>query len=316
MFSYFKKVDNGRMKNVLVTGATGFIGQRLVKALELKVGKPRVLSRVAHANCDTVICDLRTDRIPKAAIANIDTVFHLAGISHDTRAGDKDSDLYYKVNVDATTQLVELAHDSQVKRFVFVSSVKAGGLGITGQCLTETDQGEPDGVYGKTKREAELKLLAVGRNSPMKVSVIRPSLVYGPMVKGNLKVMSSAIRKGWFPPLPETGNRRSLIHVDDVVSALLMVAVDNRANGEIFIATDGDHYSARDIYKAMCKSHGKELPSFTTPLFLFDAIASINPSYRDKIDKILGDACYSSEKLQRLGFEAKLKLKDMNETFF
>ena len=105
--------------------------------------------------------------------------------------------------------------------------------------MTEEDQGEPEGIYGKTKREAELILLEIGRQSGMQVSIVRPSLVYGQGVKGNLRLMLSWIEKGWFPPLPEVNNRRSMIHVDDLVRALLLVAGDDRANGEIYIATDG-----------------------------------------------------------------------------
>ena len=107
--------------------------------------------------------------------------------------------------------------------------------------MTEEDQGEPEGIYGKTKREAELKLLEIGRQSDMQVMIVRPSLVSGPGVKGNLALMQRGIEQGWFPPLPETGNRRSMIHVVDLVEALLLVAKDRRANGGIFTATDGCH---------------------------------------------------------------------------
>lgn len=90
-----------------------------------------------------------------------------------------------------------------------MSSVKAGGTAIAGQCMTEKIQGEPERIYGSTERKAELKLLEVGRQSGMQFSIVRPSLVYGPGVKCNLRMMLSGIDKGWFPPLPETGNRRS-----------------------------------------------------------------------------------------------------------
>ena len=130
--------------------------------------------------------------------------------------------------------------------------MKAGGKAVSGQCINESDQDEPEGIYGKSKREAEIKLLKIGKESGMHVSIIRPSLVYGPNVKGNLQLMLSGIKKGWFPPLPEIGNKRSMIHVDDLVRAILLVATDERANGEIFIATDSMPYSSREIYNTMC----------------------------------------------------------------
>jgi UDP-glucose 4-epimerase len=86
----------------------------------------------------------------------------------------------------------------------------------------------------------------------MNVSIVHPSLVYGPDVKGNLCMMMSAIEKGWSPPLPEIKNLRSMKHVDDLVRVLLLVAQVERANGEIFIATDGNPYSSRKIYDTMC----------------------------------------------------------------
>ena len=62
------------------------------------------------------------------------------------------------------------------------------------------------GVYGQTKREAELKLFEIARQSSMRVSIVRPSLVYGVNVKGNLALMLRGVEQGWFPPLPETSN--------------------------------------------------------------------------------------------------------------
>ena len=205
---------------------------------------------------------------------------------------------------------------SGVKRFVFVSSVKAGGPPLSEHCASEVDQSDPEGIYGKSKREAELKLLKIGKESGMHVSIIRPSLVYGPNTKGNLQLMLSGIARGWFPPLPETGNRRSMIHVDDLVRAILLVANEDRANGEIFIATDGAPHSSREIYNAMCSVVGRTIPKWNLPKVLFNIASLISPRIKYKINKLLGDECYSSAKLEALGFKAQRTLKDMNETDF
>jgi len=298
-----------------VSGGTGFVGQRLVVALQQKQAYVRLLSR-SKQNRDTIICDLKVDHIPNDALIGVDTVFHLAGFAHDMRDASKIADLYYKVNVSATVQLANLAVESGVKRFVFVSSVKAGGNPPLGTRANEKDQKNTEDVYGKTKREAELALLKIGKESGMHVSIIRPSLVYGPNVKGNLKLMLSGIKKGWFPPLPETGNKRSMIHVDDLVLAILLVADDDRANGEIFIATDGTPHSSRDIYNAMCSVLDKSIPKWSVPKILFDIASLVSPRVKYKINKLLGDECYSSDKLEALGFKAKKWLKDMNETDF
>ena len=297
----------------LITGATGFIGRRLISAVD---GEIRVLSRVAHSDLETVICDLQSSVISDNTLDNIDTVFHLAGFAHDMRDPSKIVDLYYKINVSATVQLAELAVKSGVKRFVFVSSIKAGGISTPKKCINENDQIDPEGIYGKTKREAELRLLKIGKESGMHISIIRPSLVYGPDVKGNLKSMLLGVEKGWFPPLPETGNKRSMIHVDDLVRAILLVAGDDRANGEIFIATDGAPHSSREIYNAMCTVLDKSIPKWSMPKTLFDIASLVSSQIKYKINKLLGDECYSSAKLEALGFKAKKSLKDMNETDF
>jgi UDP-glucose 4-epimerase len=300
-----------------ISGGTGFVGRRLTVALQQKQVDVRLLSRgKKNKNKNTIECDLQTESIPNDALIGVDTIFHLAGFSHDMRDPGNIKDLYYKVNVDATIKLAKLAVRSGVMKFIFVSTVKAGGSLNSGVCASEKDQGEPEGVYGKTKREAELRLLEIGKNSSMQVSIIRPSLVYGPNVKGNLKSMLSGIKSGWFPPLPETNNKRSMIHVDDLVQAILLVSNDDRANGEIFIVTDGRAYSSRDIYNTMRSSTGKSILKWHVPKFLFDTVSLISPRIKYRVDKLLGNECYSSKKLELFGFKAQKTLKDINETNF
>jgi UDP-glucose 4-epimerase len=300
----------------LITGSTGFLGKRLVGLLSSSKCNIRLISRKVNSEFETVVCNLGVDKIPLSALESIDTVFHLAGVTHDLYNASSNEENYYSVNVNATIDLAQASADSGVKSFVFVSSSKAGGRASSGDCASEIDQTEPEGIYGKTKREAELKLLEIGKSSDMHVSIIRPALIYGPDMKGNLRLMLSSINKGLFPPLPETENRRSMIHVDDVVEAIIIIAEDYRAKGEIFIATDGEHYSSRDIYKSMCSILGKSIPNWSVPENLFYMVAKISPQMKYKIDKLLGDECYSSKKLSSLGFVAKRRLKEMNETAF
>ncbi|MBT7408917.1 MAG: NAD-dependent epimerase/dehydratase family protein [Methylococcales bacterium] len=300
---------------ILVTGSTGFIGQRLVNCLKQSGAGIKVLSRHQQESYDTIVCDLQKESVPDNALSGIEKIYHLAGFAHNLRDANKIEHLYQAVNVDATVKLAELAVHSGVKQFVFVSSVKAGASTVVKSCIGE-EQGDPEGIYGKTKREAELKLLEIGRQSDMHISIVRPALVYGPNVKGNLRLMLSGIKKGWFPPLPETGNIRSMIHVDDLVRVLLFVIDNDKTNGEIFIATDGKSYSAHDIYEAICCVVGKSIPKWSVPKQLFDIIAMMGSRMKYKIDKLFGDEHYSSAKLESLGFKAQKTLKDINETSF
>ena len=301
------------MIKVFVTGASGFVGQKLVSAIDTKKNSLRVLSRGNLSGIETVVCDLQSKDMPDDALKGINTVFHLAGIAHDSTKQDSQ---YYIVNVRATVKLAELAAVSGVERFVFVSSVKAGGNLLTGSCMTESDQAKPEGIYGRTKREAELKLLEIGRQSGMHVSIVRSSLVYGPSMKGNLHAMLLGIEKGWFPPLPMIENRRSMVHVDDLVRAILLVAKDDRANGEIFIVTDGVPHSSREIYEIMCKLLGRSIPKWYVPKFIFNFVAFFSLSLRQKVNKLFEDDYYSSEKIQSIGFKPQRSLKEMNETSF
>ena len=301
----------------LITGASGFIGERLVNALQSHSASIRLLSRNKIPGYETIVCDLQSESIPDNALTGVNTVFHLAGFAHDIdKSNSKFNNLYQTINLDATLRLANLASISGVKKFVFISSVKAGGNALPGRCMDESDQSEPDGIYGKTKREAEINLLEIGSKSEMNITILRPSLVYGPGVKGNLHLMLSAIERGWFPPLPEIGNRRSMVHVDDLVRAIMLVAKDDRAIGEIFIVTDGDSYSSREIYETMCTVIGKPSPRWSVPKFLLKLASILSFPRRNALAKILGDECYSSKKLRSIGFKAQRSLGEMNETYF
>jgi len=306
---------NTEKKVIAITGASGFVGSKLLLALSNHNLRLLVRSLDNKINHEQIECDFETDNIPNDFFSGVSVVFHLAGFAHDMRDATKIEHLYRRVNVDSTVELAKLAVKSGVKSFVFVSSVKAARGLASVKCTSELDQEEPEGIYGKTKREAELRLLEIGRESSMHVSIIRPSPVYGPYVKGNLALMLSGIKKGWFPPLPETCNKISMIHVDDLVRAILLVSEDQRANGEIFIVTDGNPYSSREIYNAMCNEVGKSIPKWSVPKLIFDIASLINPNIKYKIDKLLGNECYSSEKLEKLGFCPQRKLSEMNKTF-
>jgi nucleoside-diphosphate-sugar epimerase len=148
----------------------------------------------------------------------------------------------------------------------------------------------------------------------MDVSIIRPALVYGPGMKGNLRAMLSWIDKGWFPALPENGNRRSMVHLDDLVNAIRFICDCNKSNGKVFIVTDGNTYSSYEIYNTMCHILNKPVPKLRVPVFIFNIFSLFNKDIKYKVKKLLGSECYSSEKIEALGFVAKKSLRDMNIT--
>ena len=162
----------------LVTGATGFIGSQLIKTLENNGYSLRIISRKNNSDYDTVICDLGNDQIPESALDSIDIVFHLAGYSHDLASNPIKDKIYHDLNVKATVDLIKIAAKKRVRKFIYISSVKAGGIVDKSKCMTENDQGTPNDIYGATKREAEIEILRIGKSHDIDVSIIRPALVY------------------------------------------------------------------------------------------------------------------------------------------
>jgi nucleoside-diphosphate-sugar epimerase len=311
------------IKQCLLTGSSGFVGQRLRARLQQLQLKTRLLQRKATAlmsSEELQLWDFGATELPEGVLGGVDVLFHLAGVAHDVRNDKTEVDTYRTINVLATKKLAEQAVRENVRRIVFVSSTKAGGTPLAGRCATEIDQYEPEGIYGKTKREAELALLEIADKTDLQVSIVRPTLVYGPGLKGNLLLMLDAIARGHFPPLPPTDNRRSMIHIDDLVELLLLVAEIPEASGEIFIAADGQNYTSRQIYEIMCSGLGKKIPGWYMPKSLFIVLAHFGDqagklmnfpfdSYR--LQKLLGDECYSAEKMhQKLGFSATRNLAD------
>lgn len=112
------------MLNVLVTGATGFVGQHLIEYLKLDGYNIKAISRKLIPSVDTVICDFLKDDIPDDALKGIDIVFHLAGYAHDLKSESGIEQTYQKINVNVTADLLSLSVKHNVKKFIFVSSVK------------------------------------------------------------------------------------------------------------------------------------------------------------------------------------------------
>jgi len=309
-------------RKVLVTGATGFVGTHLCKSLaknniELKI---IVRTQLTEFNGEQIICDLSCDTVNKDIFSDIDVVYHLAGYAHDLKEGKDAADKYQKINVTATQDLAKKAAIAGVNKFIFISSIKAGGTPHNKECADEEYPGQPDGIYGESKRQAELLLLELGVSSEMEIVILRPALVYGNGVKGNLQMMLNGIKKGWFPALPKIDNIRSMVCVEDLVFVIMLVSASNEANGEIFIVTDSHKYSSREIYDEMRRALGKKPTRVFFPQFIFCLLAKIGdgigkiikfPFDSHRYKKLLGDECYDSSKIEeKLGFKASKKLSD------
>lgn len=285
----------------VVTGASGFIGRRLCAALHTDAYVVAIAGRgldPAKRNGpwnEIAACDLSRnnagDPAPARWFEGAEVVFHLAGRAHAVAERKSDIAAYTRVNVDGTRRVVEWARAAGVRRFVFASSVKAMG------------EGDGDGAlspYGQSKRDAEEIVLQGGLPEPV---VLRLSLVYGPGVEGNLGGMLRAVRSYRFPPPPPVPNRRAMVHVDDVVRALIAAAESPRAVGRTIVIGDGVEYSTRELYDAMNAALGRPSPSWSLPgpcwralALAGDAIGAITrrraPFDSDAYRKLFGSAWY------------------------
>ena len=307
-------------KHIGVTGASGFIGRQLCIALKAQGAHVYALGRQRmDGPWDGFVQVDLTQVVPDGVLENIDIVFHLAGKAHALSETRQDEDEYFRINVEGTRRLLEGVKKAGVRRFVFFSSIKAMGEGGE-ECLDESVPCHPETPYGKSKLEAEGLVLQGGYVS--EPVVLRLSMVYGSTRKGNLPRMIEAIVKGRFPPLPEVGNRRSMVHVDDVVQAGILAAEREGAIGQTYIVTDGEAYSTRQIYVMICEALHKSVPVWSIPSFVLSLIAKLGDVIgllrgrrfsfdSDALEKLVGSACYSSAKLERdLQFRAKHNLSD------
>ena len=302
----------------LVSGATGFIGRALCRRLQQEGIRVRALSRSAVVGSDpwdeAVTADL-TEPLPPGIMTDIDCVFHLASKVHAFDEISEDPDEFERLNVDGTRRLIEAARRSGVERFVLFSSVKAMGEGTTRE-IDESEPPRPKTAYGRSKLAAEDLVREFSRGG-RHGSILRLPLVYGVGNKGNLHRMIAAIDRGRFPPLPETGNRRSIVHVGNVVDAALLAAARPEARGETFIVTDGRDYSTRELYEAICLGLGRTVPSWTMPLSVLRAAGRagdlvgrlLGRRFRvdsDAVEKLVESASYSSAKITRaLGYRPR-----------
>lgn len=310
------------MKRVLVTGASGFIGRELCRKLVEQGCEVRGLSSREQSvrGVEMRRADVATE-LNSGWFAGIDTVFHLAGKAHalsETRADEAE---YLRINTDGTRRVLEAAKKSGVHRLIFFSSVKAMSNEATEKKsgatkpLTETDELAPDTPYGKSKLAAE-RLVLHGGFVPEPV-VLRPCMVYGPRAKGNVEKMIRAVQSGRFPPLPETGNKRSMIHVEDVAQAAMLAAQHEKAAGQVFIVSDAEACSTRRMYELIRRALGLSVPRWTVPLNLLGVLALVGDGIgrvrgkrylfdSDALHKLTGTAWFSSDKIRReLAFTSK-----------
>jgi nucleoside-diphosphate-sugar epimerase len=253
--------------------------------------------------------DLCDEMAMKSAAVGVDTVFHLAAKVHETHERSQNELEYERVNVGGTVNVLKAAEASGAQRLVLVSSVKAMGEGSDDEQDEETVP-VPETAYGRSKLLAEEAVRRAAMSSRLQAVSLRLPMVYGPGNKGNLFRMMTAIDRGYFPPWPAVANRRSMVHVANVVEAACLSAENPVGRYECYIVTDGGPYSTRELYELMVSALGKRVPTWKVHPVALRFLARLGdageailrrrlPFDTSALDKLIGSACYSSRKIAR-----------------
>jgi len=244
------------MTRVLVTGASGFVGAALVPALLRRGHVVRAAARqpslIAPREGLEVAAhpDLENDIDWAPHLEGVDLVVHLAGIAHSIGVSDE---RFERVNRVATRRLAEAARTQGVGRFVYVSSIKAQTGSASEAVLTERDEPRPEDGYGRSKLAAERDVASAG----IPFTVLRPVLVYGPGVKGNLKSLRRLADSPWPLPLGGLRNRRSLLAVENLVAAIELSFGADATLDQTFVVADPSPVTVGDIVSALRDGFGR-----------------------------------------------------------
>lgn len=293
---------------VLVTGATGFVGRTLCQKFRAEgIGVVAVGRRETDGPWTEFLkLDLTQESVPLSALEGLWGIVHLAGLAH-VNADDLEEDPYRALSVVATSRLLKAAREAGISRFIYMSSVKAMGegnpAGLPARPMDETWPFTPQSLYGYAKREGEQLVLESEVAHPV---VIRPAMVFGPGNLGNLPMMEEAIRRNRFPPIPENGNRRSMIHVEDLAEFVCRALARPIAARKAYIVCHPEAVSTRQLYDALRCKVGLGSISYSVPLTLLKVSAVVGsvlswvlnrplPFDLEVFEKLTGSAWYSPD---------------------
>lgn len=240
---------------ILVTGASGFVGSAVCRQLKAESKNFLPVHRNDH-HLGSAMGNLNGSTDWRKALKEISHVIHTAARVHVMKEKDSDSlSKFREVNVEGTLNLARQCAESNVKRFIFISSIKVNGKQtIKGMAFTEKDKPEPCDPYAISKYEAEEGLRNMATETDMEIVVIRPPLIYGPGVKANFLSLMKLVKTGFPLPLGGIDNKRSLVSLDNIIDIIITCLTHPRAGNQTFLVSDGEDLSLTQLLKRLASA--------------------------------------------------------------
>jgi len=254
---------NKNKYTILVTGASGFIGKPLIKQFLKEghkvIGLVRKKSNYFNSNLyeDFLIKDIAED-FSNSKFKKIDIIIHLAAITHSKYRNYNE---YKKTNVSGIKNIIDFGIKSNVKKIIMISSIKVNGEGFIDNKIkySENSPLNPKDAYGFSKLESEKILIKQCIKNNISYIILRPSLVYGAGVKGNLLNLMKYIDKGIPLPLLSSNNKRSMLSLNNLINAIIIALYNKQAHNNIFLVSDDISISTEDLYVAIAEKLNKKL---------------------------------------------------------
>lgn len=269
------------MKNILITGGSGFIGSRLIKSL-LKKGKYNIRLFIRKEsntfrlknlkNIEFFQGDFYNPLDLEKSLKGIDTFFHLAAILGRGRKED-----YQKFNIGVSKNFLELAVKKRVRRIIYLSSLAVMGGTEKHHIYTEADNPAPVTLYGKSKYEVEKYAISLIKNHNANITILRAPAVYGPednFDRGFIRIIHLiATRK--YIPVGNLKNLMSVIYVDNLIDALILVAKRKKLKSHLYFVADKEILTTGETYNIICKLLGVEKSKFTLPVWFISKVEAL-----------------------------------------
>jgi len=280
------------MNKILLTGYSGFVGSHLLRNLRAGGISTSLLGRRKPKKLcfDFYQSELNELSDFSKALVDINVIIHCAARVHvmkDTSVNPLEA--FREVNTNATLSLAQQAANADVKRFVFISSIKVNGESTAlGKPFQNADARAPLDFYGQSKSEAEEQLLQLAETTGMEVVIIRPPLVYGPGVTANFASLLNLVSKRL--PLPFgciTNNLRSLVSVTNLVDLIITCINHPKAANQVFLVSDDNDLSTAGMIQKMSNALGKVNKMLPIPLFFYRMVGKVFRK-EDVINRLLG----------------------------